>query len=38
MEEGAYDQVQPEMPEMPMMADEFEVEPEEMMAIAEDEI
>ena len=35
MEEGAYDQVQPEMP---MMADEFEVEPEEMMAIAEDEI
>ena len=38
MEEGAYDQVQPEMPEMPIMADEFEVEPAEMMAIAEDEI
>ena len=35
MEEGAYDQVQPEMPEMP---DEFEIEPAEMMAIAEDEI
>jgi len=26
------------MPEMPMVADEFEVEPTEMMAIAEDEI
>ena len=29
MEEGAYDQVQPEMPEMSTMADEFEIEDEE---------